>query len=226
MPDSHRYVMLIASLPYHGPLFGVRQTPLSRIRLDQRLSLLEPRDRDLLDRITDLLDWMRHGIGRSDADILANARDLLPRIASPTLKELVTRRLELRSLVAALRSHRQGEGPPGSDVAWGFGRWMHHIRANWSEPGFRLGHAYPQVHEMQQMLDSGDMLGFERLLLGMIWRDLARIEEGHRFDFEAVVIYTLRWDLVYRWTGYDGEDAVRRFDELTEQALSAVALAL
>jgi hypothetical protein len=218
--------MLIASLPCHGPLFGARQTPLSRIRLDQRLSLLEPGDRYLLDRITDLLDWMRHGIGRSDADILANARDLLPRIASPTLKELVTRRLELRSLVAALRSHRQGEGPPGTDVAWGFGRWLRHIRANWSEPGFRLVHAYPQVQEMQQMLESGDMLAFERILLGMIWRDLERLSEGHHFDFVAVVIYTLRWDLVYRWTGYEGEAAVRRFDELTEQAMSGLALGM
>ena len=216
--------MLITSLPYHGPLFGARQTPLSRIRLDQRLDLLEPQDRDLLDRITDLLDWMRHGIGRSDADILANARDLLPRIASKTLKQVVMRRLELRSLVAALRSRWQGEGPPGTDVAWGFGRWMRHIRVNWSEPGFRLGHTYPEVHEMQQMLESGDMLGFERLLLGMIWRDLEHLSEEHSFDFEAVVIYTLRWDLVYRWTGYDGEAALRHFDELTEQALSGVAL--
>lgn len=216
--------MLIASLPYHGPLFGARQTPLSRIRLNQRLNLLEPDDRWLLDRITDLLDWMRHGIGRSDAEILANAADLLSRIASGTLKQVVIRRLELRSLVAALRSRWQGEGPPGPKVSWGFGRWMRHIRANWSEPGFRLGNAYPEVMEMQQMLENGDMLGFERLLLGMIWRDLERLSEGHRFDFEAVVIYTLRWDLVYRWTGYDGEAAGRRFDELTERALGGFAL--
>ena len=218
--------MLITSLPYHGPLFGARQTPLSRIRLDQRLNLLDPRDRDLLDRITDLLDWMRHGIGRSDTDILANARDLLPRIANPTLKELVIRRLELRSLVAALRSRRRGEGPPARDVAWGFGRWIHQIRVNWNEPGFRLDHACPEVLALQRLLDSGDMLGFERLLLGMIWRDLERFSEGHHFDFAAVVIYTLRWDLIYRWTGYDGEAAVRRFDELTEQAMSGFAGAL
>jgi hypothetical protein len=218
--------MLIASLPDHGPLFGARQTPLSRIRLQQRLNLLKPRDRDLLDRITDLLDWMRHGMARSDSEILTKARDLLPRIVSPTLKQLVTRRLELRSLVAALRSRRRGEGPPGTDVPWGFGRWMRHIRVNWSEPGFRLDHVYPQVHEMQRMLQSDDMLGVERILLEMVWRDLERIEEGHYFDFEAVVIYTLRWDLVYRWTGYDGEGAARRFDELTEQALSGVALGI
>ena len=216
--------MLVASLPYHGPLFGARQTPLSRIRLNQRLNLLDPADRDLLDRITDLLDWMRHGIGRSDTDILANARYLLPRIADPTLKELVTRRLELRSLVAALRSRRRGEGPPARDVAWGFGRWMQQIRINWNEPGFRLGHACPKVLELQRLLENGAILGFERLLLGMIWRDLEHLSEEHSFDFEAVVIYTLRWDLVYRWTGYDGEAAVRHFDELTGQALSGVAL--
>ena len=216
--------MLIASLPRHGALFGARQTPLSRFRLHQRLGLLDPPDRYLLDRITDLLDWMRHGIGRSDTDILANARDLLPRIASPTLKELVTRRLELRSMVAALRSRRRGEGPPGIEVAWGFGRWIRHLRANWSEPGFRLDHVYPEVQELQRLLQSGDMLVFERTLLGIVWRDLERLSEGHHFDFEAVVIYTLRWDLVYRWTGYEGEAAVVRFDELTERAMSDLVL--
>jgi hypothetical protein len=34
-----------------------------------------------------------------------------------------------------------------------------------------------------------------------------------------VVIYVLRWDLIARWTGQDGEAALARFDGLVEAGL-------
>ena len=49
--------MLLSSLPYHGPLFSAKVTPLSRIRLQERLSLLEPDDRREVDAVAKLLDW-------------------------------------------------------------------------------------------------------------------------------------------------------------------------
>jgi hypothetical protein len=45
------------------------------------------------------------------------------------------------------------------------------------------------------------------------------MSEGHWFDFEAVVIYVLRWDLIARWIGQDGAAALRRFDGLVENGL-------
>jgi hypothetical protein len=50
------------------------------------------------------------------------------------------------------------------------------------------------------------------------------LADGHHFDFEAVLLYTQRWDLIARWTSYNGEAAVARFDEMVEAGLRAVPL--
>ena len=39
------------------------------------------------------------------------------------------------------------------------------------------------------------------------------------FDFEAVVLYVLRWDLVYRWLMYNGPRARQRFERMADTAL-------
>jgi hypothetical protein len=75
-------------------------------------------------------------------------------------------------------------------------------------------------------MDDGDPLGLERLLLGAVWTHLERIGAGHEFDFEAVVVYVTRWDLVARWTHYDADAALTRFDALLETALEGVDLDL
>ena len=76
--DSTRYAMLISSLPYHGVLFGARQTPLSRIRLQQRLSLLEPADAACLHTVAELLDWSHPDRGQHDEEIIERARAVIP----------------------------------------------------------------------------------------------------------------------------------------------------
>ena len=44
MSDPNAYVMLISSLPNPEPIFLAKQTPLSRLKLDQRLRVLTPDD--------------------------------------------------------------------------------------------------------------------------------------------------------------------------------------
>ena len=59
-----------------------------------------------------------------------------------------------------------------------------------------------------------DSLGFEKALLQLVWTYLSRKTEGHYFDFEAVVLYAQRWDVIHRWSMYEAADAAKRFDEL------------
>ncbi|NBC12958.1 MAG: hypothetical protein GVY09_06350, partial [Gammaproteobacteria bacterium] len=91
---------------------------------------------------------------------------------------------------------------------------------------FRLERVYPWLAEAKRLMDDGDPLGLERLLLGAVWTHLERIGAGHEFDFEAVVVYATRWDLVARWTRYDADAALARFDALLETALAGVDLDL
>lgn len=223
LTDSHRYAMLLNALPYHGPLFGAKQTPLSRIRLDQHLRLLEPEDAECIATLGRVLDWTPPERDQDDAEAMLQARALLAGIDNSFVRDLAVWRLEQRTLIAALRRRHRGEAPPQDD-RWGFGRWLGQIRRNWNEPLLRLEGVFPWLAEANECLATDDALGLERLLLGVVWRHLERIGDGHYFDFEAVVIYVMRWELIARWTSHDADETERRFDALVEIGLAGVDL--
>lgn len=219
MPDSHRYAMLISSLPYHGSLFGAKRAPLSRIRLRQRQRLMTESDIACLRVVASLLDWSRQGMERRDEDIVARARAELPKLDNAFARDLIVWRLELRTAVAALRRRHRGQAAPSGNNRWGYGRWLAHIRRHWNEPHFRLERVYPWLPEAKTLLEAGDTLCLERLLLNAIWEHLDRMADGHDFDFEAMLIYSMRWDLVARWTGYRSDEAAVRFQEMLDAGL-------
>ena len=135
------------------------------------------------------------------------------------VRELLDWRLSFRTLVAALRRRQHGESAPAGNEAWGYGRWKRHIERHCGEPYFRLERVYDWLPEAVRQLEAGDSTGFERTLLGAVWNHLERQADGHYFDFEAVVIYVQRWDLIARWTQYEAAAAVRRFDALVTAGL-------
>jgi hypothetical protein len=211
--------MLISSLPFHGPLFGAHHTPLSRLRLEQRLRVLEPEDARILRRLTEVLDFIHHSMDLTDAELVRRTRTLEAELPSTFLRDLLRFRMEQRTLLAAQRRRRRGETSPPREPGWGYGRWVGHIERNWHEPGFRLERVFPWVTEAERLLRADDSLGLERLKLAVTWAHLDRMSEGHWFDFEAVVIYVLRWDLIARWIGQDGAAALVRFDGLVADGL-------
>ncbi len=213
-----RYVMLITSLPFHGPLFGAHQTPLSRLRLNVRLRILDEADAQALQELSSVLEWIHQSMDVTDAELVARSKGFEAAWGEGFLSDILRFRMEVRTLYSALRRRRRGEAAPVGQP-WGYGRWVRHIERYWNEPGFRLQRVYPWVNEAEQLIEARDSLGVERLLLKVVWDYLTRISEGHEFDFEAVVIYVLRWDLIARWSSYDGERAVQRFDHLVDIGL-------
>lgn len=218
MDRSTRYVMLITSLPYHGPLFGSRQTPLSRLRLNNRLKILDEADAQALLDLSSVLEWIHQSMSVTDAELIGRAKRFEETWGEGFLNDVMRFRMEVRTLHTALRRRRRGESSPPSQL-WGYGRWVHHIERYWNEPGFRLQRVYPWVNEAERLIDARDSLGLERLLLGIVWDYLIRISVGHEFDFEAVVIYVLRWDLIARWSSYHGARAVQHFDDLVGRGM-------
>lgn len=226
MHDSHRYVMLLSSLPYHGTLFSARVTPLSRIRLQERLSLLEPEDLREVEAMAGLLDWYRHPVQKSDEEIVKLAKQLIPELSSPFARELLTWRLEMRTLIAALRRRRDGREITAAGDEWGYGRWLVQIRKYWNEPFFRLEGIHSWLPDAAKFMERGDPVALERLMLENVWKYLQRMEEGHVFDYERVLIYLFRWDLVGRWTVADGEAAEARYALLVDKGLQEIDQAM
>ncbi len=219
MSHADQYTMLLTGLPYHPSLFAAKQTPLSRIRLDQRLRVLEQGHAEQLRLIEDTIRWRNLQTLDTDKAVVERTRSNLLRLESDFLRDLVRERLELRTLIAAMRRRERGDPAPGERELWGFGRWLPMIRSNWNDPVFRLARAFPWAPKAHKLIQAGDALALERLLLGLNWDQLGQAREAHYFDFEAVVIYVLRWDLIARWTGYNASDAARRFAGLVEAGL-------
>ncbi len=217
---SDRYVTLMASLPPHVPsLFANRQTPISRLKLDDRLQMLEPQDAIDLALIEELLHWDRMSMEMTDAQMIERGKQTCDRLDNEFIKDIVRWRLEIRTVVAALRRRHLGRPVPSAGSKWGYGAWMKMIETHWHEPSFGVERIYPWLPEADRLLEESDSLALERLLLNQVWDYYGRVVGDHYFDFEAVVVYVLRWDVIDRWSRYNGEAAARRFDRMVESAL-------
>lgn len=223
MSRHDAYVMLITSLPSPEALFLAKQPALSRLKLDRRLRMLADEDAKALNLVEDALNWRQLSMSMSEQDVIDRGRKAISRIQNTTLQRIVRDRLEIRTCVAALRRRTRGEAPPTSETAWGFGRWVGHIVRNWTEPSFRLEGVFPWLPEANKLLAEGDTIALQRLLLEQSYKKIQRLTEDHFFDFEAVVIYVLKWNIVDRWTRYNAEAAARRFEDLTKIGLGEFA---
>lgn len=221
MDRSTRYVSLISSLPYCGKLFGVKHTPLSYQRLQNRLNELDPIDADHLERLRNLVEWRHHSMEHTDHEIVELTGKFCAELENPTLQAILSQRMEMRSVLVALRRRHLSMSIP-TEKQWGYGRWTNHIARYWSEPHFRLELVFPWIIEARQHLEHGDSLMLERLLLNVAWRALEQHAQDHYFDFEAVVIYVLRWSLVERWLRYDKKVAMARFQQLMLDGLDSL----
>ena len=221
MNARYKYTMLISSLPvHHLDLLISEQTPLSRIQLNKRLALLDEADRADLAHLENLLGWAQHG-NLSDGEFIAKVEKILPLIENDFAKDALLWRLELRTIMSALRQRHLGLEPPEKD-AIGFGKWAYFIHKNWHEPDFGIGKQVPWVMEANSLLTQSETLELEKFLSLLVWNHYARAGNLHYFDFEAVISYVLRWDVIRRWECYDKQKAEMRFDELVNAGLKDV----
>nr|MBS0019529.1 hypothetical protein [Gammaproteobacteria bacterium] len=220
MRPALRYTLVMSSLPHLPSLFALREIPLSRLQLNQRLRMLEPTDAATLRHIQAMMSWGRLSLETTDQHILSQLRQLLNQLDGRRfLQELIIARFELLTIVAALRRRHRDEAAPPRGLRWGYERWVSHIERHWKEPGFGLEKAFPWIVNARSCLEHDDTVGLERLLMATAWDHLGRAGEGHYFDFEAVVIYALRFDLIASWAGWDRTASRAHFLGLLEAEL-------
>ncbi len=216
---SHRYALLLSSLPPIDSLFGSRRLPISRVLLEKRLEWLDPEDWSVLERIESVVRWDQLASSLEDSGFVERARELLEALPAGTIRDLVKHRLELRTVVAALRRRLRGASePPSGD--WGLGSIRVLIERRWAEPDFGLAHRYLWLPAVREGLAAGEPLEVERLILSAVWRDLGRVSPLHQFDFEAVVVYVLRWGLVDRWMSHDAARAGALFNTALDELVA------
>ena len=218
MMSENPYYTLLTSLPHINSLFDNRITPLSRYQLDKRLSMLSQDEQALLTRVESLLFWEYLSEGVDERALIRLASQTVATIKSRSLRDFVNRGLDRRTMLAALRRKKSGEPAP-SGACWSYGTRYEYIRRNWNSPVLGLGSTFPHVHAVVEAMENDNPLGVEKIILQCMWDSLDVMSAKHMFDFEAVVIYVMRWNLVQRWVSYDKERASQRFNELVERGL-------
>jgi hypothetical protein len=76
------------------------------------------------------------------------------------------------------------------------------------------------------LLEQGDSIALEHLLMGLVWDHVDAADLDRRFDFESVVAYLFRWDMAQRWLSHDEELArVRLEGEVTHLLAGSIGVA-
>ena len=185
--------------------------------------MLDSKDANDLGIIEDLFRWNHMPIDTSDHEMIERGLWAQAQIENDFIREIILWRLEERTFIAALRRSHIGQAAPLANEKWGYGRWLLQIKTHWNEPAFGLGRQLPWLTEAERILAEENYLGLERLLLGRLWDYYGRVVGMHYFDFEAVVVYVLRWDVINRWSQYNVSKAEKRFNDMAESALGGYA---
>lgn len=219
MPRSTTYYTLIGSLPALPTQFeDAERVPITRIQLDERLRMLEPADAKVIEEMVEFLLWERQPLERTDEDVAKHAELFLETVDNRFARELILHVLNVRTIVAGLRSRRLGHEPPTTGTAT-----ARQIARYWDHPDFRLGTQYPWIADLDAQLRGDSPFDSEKMMFNIVWRYTKRLSEQYHFTFEAVVLYLLRWELVYRWTGRDAEAGQKKFEQLASEAMGPYA---
>ena len=81
----------------------------------------------------------------------------------------------------------------------------------------------PWISEIDAHLGGSSPFELERTLLGIKWTHAKRLAGRYHFTFEAVVLYLIRWEIVFRWTTRDAAAGQEKFERLVAEAMGRYA---
>ncbi len=216
--NRSEYFTLIASLPPLPLDFEQAGLPINRPRLESRLDMLSDRDREIIARLERFLRWERRPDQHTDRAAIAAYEGIVADIEYPLAREIVTTLMDIRIIVAALRRRRHELAsiePVGS--------WGRHIVRNWQRTNFGLGVRFPWLEPLRLALVENKVMEAHHLVTSIIWDYLRKLADRHYFDFEAVMLYLVRWDVLSNWIKQDRDRGRERFKQLTREVMGGYA---
>jgi hypothetical protein len=219
MWQSKNYYTLIGSLPALPAHFeDAERVPISSRRLDERLKMLDPDAAEVIRQLGDFLLWDRQPLDRTDDEFCSHYERITARVNHRFVRDLIEQVMTRRTIVSGLRRRRLGLGPPV-----GVGWVARHIAGHWSHPDFRLAARFPWIAQVDGQLGGDSPFELERILLGIAWKHAKQLADQYQFSFEAVLLYLIRWEIVYRWTRRDAKAGQEKFEQLAAEAMGEYA---
>ena len=214
------YYTLIASLPPLKKFDQAERLPINMERLKERLTMLWQEDAKVVDNVASFIIWNRLPMDRSDKEMFDAYKQLVKSIDNPVIKEMINLRIDIRTIVVALRRRYRGLPAPKSDELWGVGRWVLHIEKYWDDQNLRLAAVYPWIPQVREYLENGNALELERLQMNQVWYGVDRLADKNYFGIDVVLSYLFKWDMMQRWLANNVDAAKIRFDELISEAMN------
>jgi hypothetical protein len=215
---AEQYITLVASLPYLPPFEKAERSPITRLRLEQRLHILQPGDARQLALAEALASWrLSLAKPKTDKDMVVRCRAALHEITQPALREFVEFRIDQQTILAALRQRNAVFESSFLEQVNGVSRWAATIASHWDSPDFMLEAVHPWITEARGYFEAGNARELDRLMMNLIWQRLNRIADSNRFGFEAVFAFVFKWDILQAWLARDAGKAKSRFQELIKE---------
>ncbi len=215
MPRTTKYYTLVGSLPALPLHFeDAERLPISQLQLDERLKMLEPHDAEVIEEISEFLVWERQPLERTDEEVLRRYDQFMETVDNRFAQELIRQAMIIRTVIAGLRCRRLGLEPPR-----GIAPVAAQIARQWNHPDFRLGTRLPWIGEVDAQLNSDSPFDVERQKLDIVWRQAKQMADQYHFTFEAVVLYLIRWETLYRWLHRDAVVGQEKFELLVAEAM-------
>jgi hypothetical protein len=199
--------------------FKIQETPISRLQLEKRLKLL-PVDKYTLAFTVESLIWTSWFMPQQSVTDLRNVFQSVIDTQSIFLRDTLMWFFDLRSILAALRMRNEKKEPPENPQECWITRWNHKLLKNWNELDFGLKSIYPWLPKVAADIAKKDTAAVEQFLLSYIWKYLSILETGHYFDFEAIIIYLLRWNIIHYWSQFNKINALNQLNELSNLLLN------
>jgi len=212
------YITLVASLPYLPPFEKAERSPITRLRLDQRLSSLKSSDAQQLAKAEAVASWrMSPARPKTDKEMVLRSRAAMQEISQPALREFIEFRIDQQTILVGLRLRNAVFESSFLEQVSGASRRAGKIASHWDDPDFKLAAVYPWIPEARSYLEANDACGLDRLMMRIIWQRLSCIAESNRFGFEAVFAFVFKWDILQAWLARDAVKAKSRFQELIKE---------
>jgi hypothetical protein len=215
MAHSNTYYTLIGSLPTLPRRFDqADRVPISRLKLRERLKMLDPQDATVVSELSEFLVWERQSLERTDEEFHHQYAHFEKTLQNSIALAMIRQIVSVGSIIAGLRRRRlQRDAPAGQTP-------IHKQMArHWEHPDFRLGVQFPWISEMDEILNSEQPFDVEHKKFDINWGYAKRLSDQYFFSFESVLLYLFRWEMVDRWTRRDAKIGQIAFEKLVSDAM-------
>lgn len=219
MATHQQYIELLCSLPHLANPFRYKRPAITRVQLQKRMTMLDQQDLHWLQKLNEAFYWGGITLHEDEVSLINKANRFLAGIPYRDIQEWLEWRMDVRTVVAAIRRRKQGEDAPAIRDNWGYGRYVRQIVNNWSSPCFKLEYHFPWLPDVVDGIETGQSFKVEQILLNAVWHYYAMQKPETPYGFSAVVLYVAKWDLVDRWCKYNADRAGEHFDELVNHSL-------